>query len=234
VNEEQWLESCDPNAMLELLRNSGKASERKLRLFAVACCRRIWHLLTDERSRRTVEVTERHAEGLYTFGYSDIISAASCATIAAKGHGLLFAAKAAETVYRYSEAIFAAMAVSEAAASASSYAATLDEDGHSPARRVERSRQAALLRDIIGPQPFRPVTLPPSVRTWNDGTIVKLAEAAYQERVLPSGELDRDRLAVLADALEEAGADALLLGHLRGPGPCVRGDWVVDLLTSRE
>jgi hypothetical protein len=94
--------------------------------------------------------------------------------------------------------------------------------------------QAALLRDMVGPLPFRPVTLPPSVRTWIEGITVKLAEAAYQERALPSGELDRERLAVLADALEEVGADALLLEHLRGPGPRVRGDWVIDLLTGRE
>jgi hypothetical protein len=57
--------------------------------------------------------------------------------------------------------------------------------------------------------------------------------AAYEERELPSGHLNRHRLAVLADALEEAGADAELVGHLRGPGPHVRGCWVVDFLTGR-
>jgi hypothetical protein len=41
--------------------------------------------------------------------------------------------------------------------------------------------------------------------TWRDATIPKLAQAAYDERELPSGHLDTKRLAILADALEEAG-----------------------------
>ena len=48
-------------------------------------------------------------------------------------------------------------------------------------------------------------------------------------------DLDPDRLAVLADALEEAGCDnADLLSHLRGPGPHVRGCWALDLLLGKE
>ena len=62
-----------------------------------------------------------------------------------------------------------------------------------------------------------------------------LARAAYQERILPAGRLESSRLAVLADALEDAGGtDAGLLAHLRSPGPHVRGCWAVDLLLSRE
>jgi hypothetical protein len=50
-----------------------------------------------------------------------------------------------------------------------------------------------------------------------------------------AGRLDPTRLAVLADALEEAGcADAELLGHLRGPGLHVRGCWAVDSLLGRQ
>jgi hypothetical protein len=50
-----------------------------------------------------------------------------------------------------------------------------------------------------------------------------------------AGTLDTSRLAVLADALEDAGCDrADILGHLRGPGPHVRGCWAVDLLLGKE
>jgi hypothetical protein len=70
---------------------------------------------------------------------------------------------------------------------------------------------------------------------WHGGAVVKLAQAVYDERELPSGHLDAARLAVLADLLEEAGAtDPQLLGHLRSPGPHVRGCVVVDVLTGRS
>jgi hypothetical protein len=94
----------------------------------------------------------------------------------------------------------------------------------------ERNYQANLLRDILG-NPFRPVALEPSLRT---PAVAALAQAAYEERALPVGTLRPDRLAVLADPLEEAGcADAAVLDHLRGPGTHVRGCWPVDLLTDR-
>ena len=62
-----------------------------------------------------------------------------------------------------------------------------------------------------------------------------LARGAYEDRQLPSGQLDPARLAVLADALEDFGCtDQTVLSHLRGPGPHLRGCRVLDLLLGKE
>ncbi len=59
MTEADWLTCTDPTPMLAFLRDTGKFSERKARLFAVACCRRIWPLLGPDRSRQAVDLLDR-------------------------------------------------------------------------------------------------------------------------------------------------------------------------------
>lgn len=93
---------------------------------------------------------------------------------------------------------------------------------------MPKALQADLLRDIAG-NPFRPYYV-----RWSGGPIGSLSRAAYEER-LPDGTIDPARLAILADAVEEAGCtEALLLDHLRSPGPHVRGCWALDVILGKE
>lgn len=77
----------------------------------------------------------------------------------------------------------------------------------------------------VSGDPFRPVAFDPR---WLSETAVALATGIYAERAF-------DRMPILADALEEAGCDdADVLSHCRGPGPHVRGCWVVDRVLGKE
>jgi hypothetical protein len=250
MTEKEWLDSVDPQMMLEFLR--GKASDRKLRLFACACCRRIWHLMPDERCHRAIEAAERYADGVVSeaewqaalWGVREILNAWDADYEEAQerermGWGWIPPVrtsapdKAVDATY---DAIFPTDdGLLDAARSAcwavGSHAGFGEE--FTDAQRTEQRAQTMLLRDIFG-NPFHPVTLDPTVLTWNDATVVRLAQAAYEERHMPAGTLDSDRLAVLTDALEEAGcSNPDILGHLRGPGPHVRGCWPVDLLLGK-
>jgi hypothetical protein len=79
----EWDFSTEPYTMLFVLREKAKTGEidRKLRLFACACVRDIWHMLVDSRSCEAVEIAERYANGLSDLG--ELISANASASAAA-------------------------------------------------------------------------------------------------------------------------------------------------------
>jgi hypothetical protein len=91
-------------------------------------------------------------------------------------------------------------------------------------RNQEKAAQCMLIRDIFG-NPFRSIALNPS---WLTSTVLALAQGIYAEKAF-------DRMPILADALQDAGCDNEdILNHCRGPGPHVRGCWVVDLLLGKK
>jgi hypothetical protein len=220
MTENEWLTGTDPEAMLEFVR--ARAKERKLRLFACACCRGIWGLLTDPRSRRGVETAERFADGMV--GQEALAASEAEAEVAisrsASGEPLDPASYAAWwTTAGYEER------VGEIAEQTSRWVEqAVAETRGSAACDTERKRQCGLLREIFG-NPCRPASGDPA---WPGATALALAQAIYEEQTF-------ERMPVLADALEEAGcADAEILGHCRGPGPHVRGCWVVDLVLGKK
>ena len=223
MTEAEWLACEDPEAMVRFL--WGKAYDRKLRLFACACCRSVWSLLKDERGREALVQAEALAEGQLTaerleLAYSSAWEAYMEKTRAPYYHHASYAS----VWVAYFDADVAAIEGPREAMNALLY----DNPD-----LVDKNClfQPLVLRDVIG-NPFRPVSFEPAWRTSN---VVSLAQTIFEERELPSGLLDRARLAVLADALMDAGCDNEdILGHCRSEGPHVRGCWVIDLLLGKE
>jgi hypothetical protein len=230
VTEAEWLACTDPQKMLTFLA-VGQDSDRKRRLFAVACCRRVAHLMADSRSRDAVAAAERYADGL--IDEAGLTSARSAAAVAAQeawsaGPAAGTAAGAAVVAV---ENPFAWTAAGMAGAAASIAAKALERSAERPARAAAAAKasaaQADLVREVFG-NPWRPPGLAAGPSPQACAGAVAIARRAYDEG-------DFLALPVLADALEDAGyADAHLLGHLRGQGPHVRGCWALDQLLGKE
>ncbi len=198
-----------------------EASDRKLRLFAVACCRRIWDLLSDERSRQAVEVAERFAEGQATYEeLTEADRAAGEARSAARRAARQSQTPAAEAAaYAAWCAEAAAHGSITDAAEAARAAAGVGE---------EAVAQSRLLHCIFGPKPFQPLPTPdPSWLASNGRAVERMAATIYAQRRF-------EDLPVLADALEESGCtDEAFLGHCRASGPHTLGCWVIDALLGK-
>jgi hypothetical protein len=225
----------DPWVSLEILRRIGNQDHRKLRLFAAACCRRVWHLLVEPDSQDAVLVAEQiaaeRAERESKKAKASLKAAEEKAAAAAlrlrrtKGTpaGTAAAAEAAKWAVHSDPGWGASRAASSAAA------ASAESTGREAG--IEGRVQMALLVDLHG-NPLWPVALDPR---WRTEEVVRVAQATADNRIVPGGELESDRLRVFADALEEAGCtEASILDHLRGPGPHVRGCWPLDLLLQKE
>jgi hypothetical protein len=232
--------------------------QRKLRLFACACCRRVWQWLKHDCSLTAIEVTEEFADGSVTArtrleawrrAAAVVQDEAAALPYGADGAASAVAITAAPIARRGtmspSPAIEYALSVSQAASNCcAGYAAArvyehnkFRADLQEAARRASREyfnresgEQIGILQDMFG-NPFRAITVDAN---WRTPQIVALAQAAYDDRDIPSGHLRPTSLGTLADALTQRGcASESILGHLQSPAPHVRGCWVIDLLRGK-
>jgi hypothetical protein len=218
MTEAEWLASQNAGSLLQHL--SGRVGPRKVRLAVCGCLRaaRVWALLTSPAGRRAVEVSEAFADG--------------AAGVKELGEARKRANAATVPIRQKKEP---SKAIAWLANRACLQDSKLLGFGFPLIVReltqIRKLLPAELPRDVLG-NPFRTSHVQSA---WLTSTLTSLATAAYEERSLPSGELDITRLAVLADALEDVGCqDAAILGHLRSPGPHVRGCWAVDLLLGKR
>jgi hypothetical protein len=232
--------------MLEFLRR--RATDRKVRLFAVACCRRVWSSLEHEEFRDAVRKAELFADDVVD--RDEMLQAYEKArAIFAKLHGKDNGPGAALTasgfpsppksfLQRVTDALddpwwedefdrgdplAPALVTARHAARA---AADLRDQRHvldAPATIAEHREQAALVQCLFG-NPFRPR---PECAAWLTREVRALADGIYAERAF-------DRMPFLADALEASGCtNADLTEHCRSGREHARGCWVVDLLLGK-
>lgn len=256
MTEDEWGSSAEPTVMLRFLRV--RASERKLRLLCGACCRRVWHLLESESLRQAVDALEgfadaeidetsfraiastthplrayhdellsgqvHHEKWLPAYGINRVVHG----TLATQGQ-IVFA-----TLRPDIEVVTLALDFFARAITAADYHLLADERRCAPSTE-ERAAQADLIRDLFGGS-FP--TAPEIDSAWldsNDGIVTRLAAAIYENRCLPEGTLEVERMAVLADALEEAGCtNQEMLSHCRNGGMHVRGCWPLDLILGKQ
>jgi hypothetical protein len=251
MTEPEWMACADPAPMLAFLRD--RASDRKLQLFACACCRRLYGLFPNALIRRAVEFGEQDADGMAE--YREMIEADAavsswldsqntCARESDLTSGELSAVRVAsgltnrrpmarvrlagDTARSAARAVHAAAndreAVRRAPAGEEVRVARATWLAAESACRREQQAQAALLRDIMG-NPFRPTITEP---LWIRPDVLFLAQTLYDERCW-------DQLPNLADALRDAGHDdEELLAHLRSDGPHVLGCWALDRILGKE
>lgn len=247
-HEEQWLKSTELRSMIKFIKNRDKKKlnkklnkkrivKRKLRLFACACCRNIWHLLTDARSRNAVETMEQYLDGqvstkdvglngawdVYRDVYNGDYSYATCYAAAAAASAASYDVTGPAAVYTTAEAASSATGYSASSAKAS---ATFDAATFETAYAATKAEQAKLLRIIVG-NPFRKIRYDPHWNLANNKAVLNIAQSVCDEK-------SSSKMPILADALEDAGCtDPTILDHCRNVHVFVRGDWLLELILEQ-
>jgi hypothetical protein len=210
MTEAEWLAATDPKPMLEFLR--GKATDRKFRLLAVACCRAVREVFIAPVDWKLIDLVDHQSR---LDGRLNIDLAAYCYRPFVKIHSgqtpltqVMILGLTAQDAW-------------EAARATASHLPNFATDGGRD--NVERWL-CRLVRDIFG-NPFRRIAFDPGWRTDNVRALAIGMDEVGTCGLMP----------VLADALQDAGCDNVdILSHCRSDGPHVRGCWVVDLVLGKE
>jgi hypothetical protein len=253
MTESEWEISDEPHRLLGHLRRP--AGDRKLLLYAVACCHANWDLLTRPASRAAVEWAELFAdyEVERDERYSRLEYESEGAAFALEGTTreqrrddlaelVHYALDGGDIPQQLRSRVEAGLAPRVRAAYFANALLTLDtQDPYDPTLSAHRSLLLEEpLRDIFG-NPFRSAVFSPE---WRTDTVMALAREMYESR-------DFGAMPILGDALQDAGCDNPdILSHCRHvptrplslakPGErderCehVRGCWVVDLVLGKE
>ena len=264
MTELEWFSCTNPHEMLPFLKEKrasgltsllariglrkGEVSTRKLLLFACACLRRIWPLLSDDSSRQAIEATELYADGAIgkrafhqavqaaRTGALDVVTPSNMAC------GRLVAAQA-----RAREVIACSLEAEDPADEAATWGKEIIRAWASQSANVRSSNsvrmpllphhtmgaeaawiaegiaQCELLRDLFG-NPYRP---PASEAALRSAAVVAQASAIYQARAFA-------KLPDLADTLEKTGCkNSAILLHCRDKKEHVYGCWVLDLVLGK-
>jgi hypothetical protein len=264
--EDEWEKPSHVDVMLAFVASRGAPpgavqpavlmSERKLRLFFVACCRTQWHLIVEPECREAIEYAERYTDGGGTVTELEVRWSKLLAMTATAANGL------GETISK--DQVYAAeltcAPLEDLIRPARWYGRARDYVPIHPGARVLAAggslriicelevchqyqlrgmeatdrdgiikageAQQMQLLRDIVGNPFRPVSLDPS---WHTSDVLALARGIYDDRAC-------DRMPILADALQDAGCDNPdVLNHCRDTNQVhVRGCWVVDLLLGKE
>jgi hypothetical protein len=217
MTEAEWLSGNDPRPMLKFLR--GRASDRKVRLFACACCRHVWDR-TSAPGKRAVEASEDFADGTAA---PEKMEQALWKAVQKAGYGCAVMAACWTANARRSVNERAPFEVAKEFAY--SLAKSPSAKRWKAARDAELRAQAELLRCVVA-NPFRPAKFSAQ---WRTDTVLSLARQMYESR-------DFSAMPILADALQDAGCDNDdVLSHCRDADQVhVRGCWVVDLVLGKE